>query len=188
MPDYLPAMRDHVQHETDAEAMRLRADGYTFPEIAAEMGCSLSTAHDRVNRAWGRLPGPGAIAEKNRMLRELDELKLIAYRVLETNHVAISAKGIVTVKVMTESGPVEVPVPDDHPVLEAIDRLLKIQDQRAKLVGAYSPTRSRVEVITEDALDMEIRRLEQELGGDGTSDLRRPTGEGPVPAGATAQG
>jgi hypothetical protein len=56
------------------------------------------------------------------------------------------------------------------PVLQAIDRLLKIQERRARLLGLDAPTQHRVNVLSEDAIDAEIARLEAELraleGGD----------------------
>jgi len=46
----------------------------------------------------------------------------------------------------------------------AIDRILAIISQRAKLLGTEAPQRSTVTVITEDLVDAEIRRLEAQLG------------------------
>ena len=49
---------------------------------------------------------------------------------------------------------------DDY---DAIDRLIKIMDRRARLLGLDAPTRTRVEVITEDVIDAAIRDLEAKL-------------------------
>ena len=43
----------------------------------------------------------------------------------------------------------------------AVERILMIMDHRAKILGLYAPTQSRVEVITGDMLREEIRRMEQ---------------------------
>ena len=45
----------------------------------------------------------------------------------------------------------------------AVDRVLAIMQRRARLLGLDAPT--RVNVITEDMIDAEIRRLEAELAG-----------------------
>lgn len=68
-------------------------------------------------------------------------------------------------RVVTHEGE---PLPDDSPFLAAIDRLLKIDDnrrrvaeRRAKLLGLDAA--QRVEVLTIDALTAEAERLNQQL-------------------------
>ena len=61
---------------------------------------------------------------------------------------------------------------DDGPVLQAVDRLLKIADRRAKLLGLDAPKRVEVSDGTPD-LDAAVRELEAEL-------TRRADGQ-PVP-------
>lgn len=45
----------------------------------------------------------------------------------------------------------------------AADRVLRTMHHRAKLLGLYAPTQETVTVITEDAVDAEIRRLTEKL-------------------------
>ncbi len=45
----------------------------------------------------------------------------------------------------------------------AVDRVLRTMHHRARLLGLYAPTRETVNVITEDAVDAEIRRLTENL-------------------------
>ena len=45
----------------------------------------------------------------------------------------------------------------------AIDRALKIMDQRARLLGLNLPVRQQIEVITESTVDAEIRALTEQL-------------------------
>lgn len=47
---------------------------------------------------------------------------------------------------------------------DAVETLLKIMDRRAKLLGLDAPARARIEVVTEDLIDAEIRRLRDQLG------------------------
>jgi hypothetical protein len=51
------------------------------------------------------------------------------------------------------------PMFDDDAILRATQVILRVKDARAKLTGIYAPTKSQVSVITEDAVDAEIRRL-----------------------------
>lgn len=45
----------------------------------------------------------------------------------------------------------------------AVDRLLAIQERRARLLGLDAPLRQTVTVVTEDTVDAEIARLQSEL-------------------------
>jgi hypothetical protein len=64
------------------------------------------------------------------------------------------------------------PVTDDRFTLETIDRILKIKERRAKLMGLDAPIRR--EVITMDSIENEIKKLESELastqGSQGLTD------------------
>ena len=48
-------------------------------------------------------------------------------------------------------------------MLNAVDRLVRIDEEEAKLLGLYAPAKSRVEVVTEDVVDAELARLTAEL-------------------------
>ena len=52
-------------------------------------------------------------------------------------------------------------VVDYGPVVQAAAGLLRVQERRAKLLGLDAPTQIRVETVTEDELDAEVRRLSE---------------------------
>jgi cell division septal protein FtsQ len=87
-------------------------------------------------------------------LARLDRLEIAANEVLEREHVTVSNGRIV---VLGES-----PLPDDAPVLAAIDRLLKIQERRARLLGLDAPTKQNISISPERAAALE--QLAEELG------------------------
>lgn len=159
--------------ERDAEAARLRARGNTYLEIATEMGyADHAGARKAVARALVATVAEPAEEVRQLQLAQLDKLTAAALAVLERAHVTVSHGKIIR----DEKGQ---PLLDDGPVLNAIDRLLRIQERRAKLLNLDAPTRH--EVVTLDALDSEIERLSAIVG-------RTPTGEtaantGPTPAG-----
>jgi hypothetical protein len=137
----------------DAEAARLRALRFSYDQIAEKLGyADKSGAWRAVRRGLAtavREPTHEAI------LLDLDELNRMArgaWTVLGNTHYVVDRGEVVFLN--------EEPVLDDGPVLAAIGRLLDIQARRAKLLGLDAPTKSRVEVVTEDAVDAEIRRLE----------------------------
>jgi transposase len=122
-----------------AEAIKLRVRGKTMREIAAELGVGLATAHDDVRRM---MTETAQEAEGNvQAQRGLELLRLErALQVIES--VLANSEG-------ADGG--------DELQLKTLDRLVKIQDQRAKLLGLYAPERkevdARVAAVELDELD-----------------------------------
>jgi transposase len=105
-----------------AEAIKLRVRGKTIREIAQELGVGVATAHDDVRTAMGE------------MAKEAEE-NVAEQRGLELHRLERALE--VVEKVLTSA-----PMADeggDELQLKALDRLVKIQDQRAKLLGLYAP-------------------------------------------------
>lgn len=167
--------------ERDAEACRLKARSLSYRQIAEQLGYA---DHTGARRAVERVLAE-TVAEPAAELRQLELMKLDAMEravldVLERKHVTVSNGKVIY------SGTEGEPLVDDAPVLQAVDRLLKIQDRRSKLVGLDAP--KRLEVITVDAIDAEIarltdeleRRLAAELGGVDADQAGAPPGPAPA--------
>lgn len=144
----------------DAEAARLRAEGQSYEAIAHKLGFRhKESARRAVERALVDAVREPADELRQMELIRLDALWVEAVKVLHTQHITVSNGKVVTI----EGDGEPVPVPDDAPVLQAIDRLLKIMERRAKLLGLDAP--AKVEVMTLDRIDQAIAELERELGG-----------------------
>lgn len=136
------------------QAIKLRMAGVRYEDIARQLGyASRGAAACDVQRALA-----STIAEPSEEMRALEVQRLDmlwqnAMKVLSRHHVTVSNG-----KVVTLDGE---PVKDDGPVLQAIDRLLRIQERRAKLLGLDAPAKH--EVVTLDAIDAQIRALTEEL-------------------------
>ena len=132
-------IRTEEQALKDTEALRMRSLGWTYQQIADKQGVSKQTASERCKRALAAIPAE-AVDEHRRIEGErLDLLMQVAMdKVME------GGKG----------------------VMFAIDRVLAIQDRRAKLLGLDAPTKSTV--VTLDYIEAEIMRLEAELGEHGS--------------------
>jgi hypothetical protein len=116
-----------------AQALKLRLTGARYDDIAAQLGYSTrAAAIQDVQRAL--VASVHEPAEELRALevQRLDMLWQTALRVLTRQHVTVSNG-----KVVHLDG---TPVKDDGPILAAIDRLLRIQERRAKLLGLPSRT------------------------------------------------
>lgn len=134
--------------ERDAKAATLRRDGWTWREIARELGfADEAGAYNSAKRAMSRIPLEGA-ADLRRMENErLDDMERRAREVLERRHFRIANGQIV--RLWTDGDVGSVPsgewLEDDAPVLAAVQALLKIQQRRASLNGLDAPV--KVETI-----------------------------------------
>jgi len=142
-----PAPKSAAAAARDAEVLKLRMDGLQFDEIGRWLGVTKQRAHQLFERGLARTRQEQADALRRLEQLRLDHLYAEALGVLRREHVVVDRGEIIK---------------DDGPVLSAIDRLLKIQDRRAKLLGLDAPAKH--EVLTLDAIDAEVYRLEAELG------------------------
>lgn len=154
------------------EAVQMRMAGASYQAIADALGYNTrGAACQDVARAL-----EAAVAEQTRSveayreeeLQRLDLLLAEAWAILKRDHVTVSHGRIVR-------DDLEQPILDDGPTLSAIDRILKIQERRAKFLGLDAPT--KVEAITVDALDAEIAKLAAELE---SSEAREAEGASPT--------
>jgi hypothetical protein len=145
-------LRTTATAEREARAAELRAKGMHYRDIARELGIDVHQAHDDVRNALRAIVQEPAEELRTLELERLDRMYQAAADVLERQHVAVSHGKIVY------QG--EEPLIDDGPVLQAIDRLLKIQARRAALLGLDAATKTEVsggvryEIVGIDAADL----------------------------------
>jgi hypothetical protein len=144
----------------DSQACILRRDGHTYDEIATQLGyADRSVAYNAVQRALLSVVKDAAEELRTLELERLDYLWKRVVQVLERRHYTVQIGKVISV---TDEYGNKVMLQDDGPVLAAVDRLLKIQERRAKLLGLDAP--KQIEIITLDAIQAEIRRLEESMG------------------------
>jgi hypothetical protein len=122
-----------------AEACTMRANGYTYQQIADTLGyADRGEAHHAVDRALQTTLQEPTDAVRRMELERLDVLYAEAMTVLRRQHLTVSHGRIVK----DDTG---APIEDDAPALQAIDRALRVMDRRAKLLGLDAPSRVSVE-------------------------------------------
>jgi hypothetical protein len=116
-------------HLRQTQAIALRVKGYSFREIAKELGVSVGQAHHDVRAAMAEFDDQAAAdveLERKTQSRRLEQ----AFR-------TISA--VLDGQVFNEDGEI------DHELrLKAIDRLVKLEERRAKLLGLDAPAKQEL--------------------------------------------
>lgn len=170
--------RTAESRKRDYRAAELRGQGWSFHRIADELGfASKGKAHEAVMRAYAEIPTEAAEHARQLDLERIDRLIEQAWQIMLREHVTVS-QGRVVGKLIGwqkdddgqiirdgDNNPIGLyeDVLDDGPALAAIREIRGLLERRAKITGYDAPTRSRVEVVTEDVVDAELARLEAEL-------------------------
>ena len=162
----------------DMRAAELHGQGWTYQRIADELGFSgRGKATEAVQRAYDSIVLPGAVEAKKADLERIDRLIEQNWAALERQHVACSNGRVVRrfagverdeqgIERLSDDGkeiPVFEDVLDDGPIAVHTTVILRLIERRAKAYGYDEPVPSRVEVITTDAVEANIARLESEL-------------------------
>lgn len=167
----------------DADALLHRAQGWTFERIAGQLGyANRSGAQKAVERAIEASVRETCDEAKTLILADLSEAKRHAWEVLGRRHLMVSnghvvrrfvdverdEDGIERLDMDGKTIPVFEDVEDDGPILAAIDRITRIDQEMAKILGAYEPERHEHEVRTVSEVDARLIELADQMGPVGT--------------------
>jgi AraC-like DNA-binding protein len=146
--------------ERQAEALRLRSRGLSYQKIAEELGYNdASAASKAIKTALDATIREPAEDVRALELGRLDDLYAKVSDILDREHYAVSngrvvRRGIAQLDeagqpVLDEKGEPRlrwVDLLDDGPAMAAADRLLRIQERRARLLGLDSPVKQQLEL------------------------------------------
>jgi len=170
-----------------ARLIQMRIDGKSFDECARTLGYS---SRDHATKDFTRALEANLAEQSTSMevwrelevlrldkeLERLDALYEQVEAVLARQHVTVSVGRVVELN--------GEPIPDEGPFLQAVDRLLRIEDarrrnaeRRAKLLGLDSA--QKVEVLTIDAIDAQVAELNEQLAALDREDQAAEAVEGP---------
>lgn len=161
-------IRTQDEVEGDRTATELRAQGLSYRAIARELGISVSNAHGRVQRAWAATLTPAADEARAVELARLEDAHDHALTVLLREHLTVSHGKVITTK---DDDGNDVPLIDDAPVLQAIDRIRALSESRRKLLGLDAPSRVSVDA---EHLGNEIAELIATLAHTAAHDDQPP--------------
>lgn len=144
--------------QRDAVIAEMKSRRMSYQQIADELGIARSTAHEAYQRVLERTIEEPAADARKRELEDLDAAQRAVLEVLERNHVTVSHGRVVRrlvgyerdedgEYVLDEDGKrigIYEDVLDDGPILQAVDRLIKIGESRRKLLGLDAATKMDV--------------------------------------------
>jgi hypothetical protein len=94
-------------------------------------------------------------------LERLDEMARICWGIVHTRHYVISVSGKIP------AHPVTGELIDSRPVLRAIDRLIRIGERRARLLGLDAPIRAEVRGGMDGSVALSVSKIAACLTGEG---------------------
>lgn len=135
----------------------MRARGATYQVIADSLGyTSRGNAQRAVEKLIRSVEVDGAETAIRLQLDRLDMMYDAVIKVLEAEHYVVSQGRLIY---LDEDSP---PLADDSPVLTAVDRLLKIEERRSRLMGLDQPVKATVTHAAAD-VDAAVAELAAEL-------------------------
>lgn len=141
--------------ERDARAARLRGKGWSYDRIGKEMGyADGSGAYRAVQRALRAIQQEAADEVRQIELARLDALWEKTAEIFGKDSLLVQQGRVVRVPVDLDEG--ASPVVDEELKLKALDRLLRIQERRARLLGLDAPQRHSIDAAQ---LGDEIKEL-----------------------------
>ncbi len=161
--------QDTVIELRQAEALKLRVRGKTFREIGRLLGVSGCQAHNDVQAALAEYRDETAdnvALERSVQLRRIDTAIVVATNILEGR--LPTGDEVRTSEPDAEAEDIADALSALEEIkLKAIDRIVKLEERRAKLLGLDAPTKTEVDArVSGTASPQEAARLVREKFGE----------------------
>jgi hypothetical protein len=142
--------------DRDAQALRLRAQGYSLQHISDALGYGgRGNVHTAIEKAKASVIAPPARELVEQELASLDYLIDVTLGVLHEQHVTVSHGRLITM----EDGS---PLPDHGPVMQAVSTLKGLYESRRKLLGLDAAIKLDATVHEVSEQDRELQELLRE--------------------------
>jgi hypothetical protein len=151
-------LSDLAMAERDTQVVALKRQDLSFQQIADHLGISKAGAirsFQRTKRRIDNATDADYAAYRDEQLAAIAAMREVCDEIIAARHVSISNGHVVSeIKGIDDDGNLIYgdPYEDDAPVLAAIDRRIKLDDQEAKLLGLYA----KVEVSHSGGVTYEI--------------------------------
>lgn len=141
----------HAEMEDARQMYQLRTgpERMTYARIADELGTNSRRVQRLLNKYSPKLLEKDAALFRDVEVGKLDELEELLWKIIDQDHYLISNGQVVYL----DTGEI---VPDTDPVFKAIDKILKVAERRAKLLGLDKPIKVEATVHNVDNRDLEL--------------------------------
>ena len=170
-PKYTPVATE--TQRLRAAVLEGRVKGWSFPRCAMELGITQGYAYKLYREAMRQIVAPGVSEVRELELARLDGLTEDCYNLLNAEIHLVSGGRVVRDVATDEAGNV-IMDDDDQPKfvrlrdyaikLAAMDRLLKIGERRARLLGLDAPTKT---ALTDPSGDKPMELVQVYLPSNG---------------------
>lgn len=144
----------------NARIVEMRSAGHSYQYIGDEIGLSGTQIRNILLDEIRKLPTPNVEEVRKEQLATYDSLASRAYKILEKSHLTVQHGKVVQYKdpVTGELAPLE----DEAPVMQAIALILKVEAQKADLLGTKAPTKVEATVAEVTQADLELQEFLRE--------------------------
>jgi hypothetical protein len=169
----MPRKNSVADADRDLRAVSLRRQGLDYNQIAAEMGyADHSGAFRAVQRAIRNAFREDAVELTAMEAERLNALRVLFEEIAQTRSPLISLH---SGKVVMDPSDPEKPLVDNGLRMQAGLALLRVSESWRRMKGLDAPSKKRVEVMGEDTVDAEIKKLLAEA--EATNAARPPSGD-----------
>lgn len=144
------AIRDNLDRDT--EIIKLRTEGWTFEQIGAQYGITGNAAYKAYRRTLALVPAEAVSELRNTEKQRLESVIRELWAIAHARHPYVN------------QGRVFDNIEDVGPKLTALAGIVRASESLRKLYGVDAPNRVAISVVTEDAIDAEIKRLSEQVG------------------------
>lgn len=151
MPSHKDVHRALKAADIEAQVMERIRNGLTFREIAKELQFSVGYIYKVYARALQRIPEPAVTQYRAEQLVSIQLERQTLFDILADHHVVVSNGHVVSQIVGTHPETIDdgephpragqpiygEPLTDPGPVMQAINGLIKLDDQEARLLNLY---------------------------------------------------
>lgn len=171
--------KDPKRVDRDKRILEMARDNYPYKAIAAEVGLSYQRVGEIVNEFYYEQVLPARDEARRAQIQRLEAYRQEILLRLKKHHIVVQHGKIVRLE-DPETGEKK-PLEDSEAALKCVDRLLKVEEQLAKMQGTFAPTQVDTRILEMTQQDQAVDDLIREAEKQSDLTKRELTGEEPPP-------
>jgi hypothetical protein len=152
--------------ELARQAFELKILGRTYHDIGIEIGVPRATVFELVQEEISARVSPKVEQYRELQLAEIDKAIEILWPMAETPAIITQMGKIV----YDQNGET---IPDTESQMKALDRIQRLIERRAKLLGLDAPAKTDLKVTQQSEQDLEIKQLIEQMNNQNSQQLEQ---------------